>query len=64
MSRAPNLTVFDINIAGLFKPLGPKGEAYFLIITDRGSRYIWIYAMKHKGDAYDILVSFFKMIET
>jgi transposase InsO family protein len=56
--------VFDINIAGLFKPLGPKRKAYFLTITDRGSRYIWIYTIKHKGDAYDILVSFFKMIET
>jgi hypothetical protein len=40
LSRAPNLIIFDIDIAGLFKPLGPKGEAYFLTITDRGSRYI------------------------
>jgi hypothetical protein len=64
MLRAPNLIVFDIDIAGPFKPFGPKGEAYFLTITDRGNRYIWIYTMKHKGDAYDILVSFFKMIET
>jgi hypothetical protein len=30
MSRAPNLTVFDVDIAGPFRPLGPKGEAYFL----------------------------------
>jgi transposase InsO family protein len=64
MSRVPNLTIFDINITGPFKLFGPKGEAYFLTITDRGSRCIWIYAMKHKRDAYNILVSFFKMIET
>jgi len=64
MSRAPNLIVFDVDIAGPFRPLGPKGEAYFLTITDRGSRCVWIYAIKHKGDAYDVLVSFFKMIET
>jgi hypothetical protein len=64
MLRAPNLTIFDIDIAGLFKLLGPKGEAYFLTITDRGNRYVWIYAMKHKKDAYDVLVGFFKMIET
>jgi hypothetical protein len=55
--------VFDIDIAGPFKPLGPKGEAYFLTITDRGNRYVWIYIIKYKGDTYDVLVSFFKIIE-
>jgi hypothetical protein len=40
MSRVPNLIIFDINIAGLFKPLGPKREVYFLIITNRGNRCI------------------------
>jgi hypothetical protein len=64
MSRAPNLIIFDIDITGPFKPLGPKGEAYFLTITDRGSRYMWIYTIKHKRDAYNVLVGFFKMIET
>ena len=64
MSRAPNLTVFNVNITGPFRPLGPKGEAYFLTITNRGNKYIWIYAIKYKGDAYNILTSFFKMINT
>ena len=64
MSRAPNLIVFDVDIVGPFKLLGPKGEAYFLTITDRGSRCIQIYAIKHKGDAYNVLVSFFKIIKT
>jgi len=63
MLRAPNLIVFDVDIARPFRPLGLKGEAYFLTITDRGSRCIWIYAIKHKGDAYNVLVSFFKIIE-
>ena len=40
MSRAPNLIVFDVDIVGPFKLLGPKGEAYFLTITDRGSRCV------------------------
>jgi hypothetical protein len=40
ISRAPNLIIFDIDITGFFKPLGLKGEVYFLTITDRGSRYI------------------------
>jgi transposase InsO family protein len=64
ISRAPNLAIFDIDIAGPFKLLGPKGEAYFITITDRGSRSVWVYSLKHKGDAYDRLVTFFKMIET
>jgi hypothetical protein len=40
MSRAPNLTVFDVNITGPFRPLGLKGEAYFLTITNRGSKCV------------------------
>jgi hypothetical protein len=40
MSRAPNLTVFDIDIARPFRLLGLKGEAYFLTITDQGNRCV------------------------
>ena len=40
ISRALNLTVFDVDIARPFRPLGPKGEAYFLTITDRGSKCV------------------------
>ncbi|TVY22171.1 Retrovirus-related Pol polyprotein from transposon TNT 1-94 [Lachnellula hyalina] len=64
MSSALILSVYDIDIAGPIKPLGLKGEKYFMTITDRGSRAIWIYPIKHKGDAYSILVKFFNMIKT
>jgi hypothetical protein len=64
MSRAPNLVIFDIDIASPFKRLGPKREAYFITITDRGNRSIWVYSLKYKGDAYNRLVSFFKIIKT
>jgi transposase InsO family protein len=63
MSRALNLVIFDINIAGPFKLLGPKGKVYFITITDRGSRSVWVYSLKHKADAYNRLVTFFKIIE-
>ncbi|TVY50311.1 hypothetical protein LCER1_G007983 [Lachnellula cervina] len=38
ISTTPVLSVYNIDIAGLIKPLGLKGEKYFMTITDRGSR--------------------------
>ena len=62
MLDAPPLIIFDIDIAGLFKVKGLKGERYFLTITCRGSRAIWLYALKLKADAYDVLIDFCNMI--
>ncbi len=59
-----NLIYFDIDIAGPFKIKGLKGERYFITITDRGTRAIWVYALKNKSDAYNILILFYKIIET
>jgi len=59
-----NLIYFDTNIAGPFSIKGLKGERYFITITDRGTRTIWVYAIKLKSDAYDILISFYNIIET
>ncbi|TVY48540.1 hypothetical protein LCER1_G009184 [Lachnellula cervina] len=41
ISTALVLSVYNIDIAGLIKPLGPKGEKYFITITNRGSRGAW-----------------------
>ena len=62
MLDAPPLIIFDIDIAGPFKVKGLKGERYFLTITCRGSRAIWLYALKLKADAYDVLIDFCNMI--
>jgi transposase InsO family protein len=64
MSSAKNLAVFDVDICGPIKPLGLKGERYFMTITDRGSRVAWVYSIKNKGDAYSVLLDFFKLINT
>ncbi|TVY47171.1 Retrovirus-related Pol polyprotein from transposon TNT 1-94 [Lachnellula cervina] len=64
ISTAPVLSVYNIDIAGPMKPLGLKGEKYFMTITDRGSRGAWVFPIKYKGDAYSILVKFFNMIKT
>jgi hypothetical protein len=59
-----NLIYFDIDIAGPFSIKGLKGERYFITITDRGTRAIWVYAIKFKSDALDILISFYNIIKT
>ncbi|CZT12866.1 uncharacterized protein RCO7_11731 [Rhynchosporium graminicola] len=64
ISDTPPLTVFNIDIAGPFRIKGLKGERYFLTITYRGSRAIWVYALKHKADAYDTLIEWYNMITT
>ncbi|TVY50361.1 hypothetical protein LCER1_G008756, partial [Lachnellula cervina] len=38
ISTAPILSVFNIDIAGPMRPLGPKGGKYFMTITNRGSQ--------------------------
>ena len=62
IASAELLTAFDIDIAGPFKIKGLKGECYFLTITDRGSRAVWIYALKFKADAFNKLVYFCNII--
>ncbi|TVY50241.1 Retrovirus-related Pol polyprotein from transposon TNT 1-94, partial [Lachnellula cervina] len=64
MSTALILSVYDIDIVGPIRPLGPKGEKYFITITDRGSRGAWVFPIKYKGDAYSVLVKFFNIIKT
>jgi hypothetical protein len=62
ISSAKNLAIFDVDICGPIKPLGLKGERYFMTITDRGSRVAWVYSIKNKGDVYSVLLDFFKLI--
>ncbi|CAL3964922.1 unnamed protein product [Diplocarpon coronariae] len=64
MANSSPLIIFDIDIAGPFKTKGLKGERYFLTITYRGSRAIWVYAIKLKAEAYNILINFCNMINT
>ncbi|TVY50979.1 hypothetical protein LCER1_G008824 [Lachnellula cervina] len=38
MSTALVLSIYNIDIVDLMRPLGPKGEKYFITITNRSSR--------------------------
>ncbi|EKD14770.1 retrotransposon protein, putative, unclassified [Drepanopeziza brunnea f. sp. 'multigermtubi' MB_m1] len=64
MSDSPLLTAFDIDIAGPFKIKGLLRERFFVTFTCRGSRAIWLYALKFKADIFDRLVEFYNMITT
>jgi len=64
MSKAKNLTIFDVDICRSIKLLGLNGEYYFMTITDRGSRTAWIYSIKNKSNIYIVLLDFFKLINT
>ena len=58
------LSILDIDIAGPFRQLGLQGERFFISITCRASRAIWIYPIKFKSEAIDILAKFYTLIET
>ncbi len=52
-----------MDLLGPFKIKGLKGERYIFSLTDRASRAIWVYSIKHKSDALDILIDFYNMIK-
>ena len=56
------LIIFDMNIIDFFKVKDLKGKRYFFIITDRSFKIIWIYSLKFKADAYDVMINFYNMI--
>ena len=62
--KAPKdiLTFFDIDICGPFKIIGLLGERYFFTFTCRKTRAIWVYAIKTKAEAIDILATFINLI--
>jgi hypothetical protein len=57
------LTIINIDIAGPFKITGLKGERYFMTITCKASKAIWIYLIKYKSEAFDILIRFYILME-
>ena len=62
LKSADKLIGFDLDIAGPFKEKGLKEERYFLALTDRGTRAIWVYPLKHKSDCLDIIINFYNLI--
>ena len=61
-SPLEKLTFYDIDLAGPFRVEGVKGERYILCLTDRRTRAIWIYPIKHKSLVIDIFIEFYNRI--
>jgi hypothetical protein len=57
------LTIINIDIAGPFKITGLKEERYFITITYKASKAIWIYPIKYKSKAFNVLIRFYTLIE-
>ena len=51
-----------VDIWGPYSTLTLFGSKYFLTLVDDGSRYTWVYLIKHKSDASLLVQSFFNMI--
>ena len=50
----------------LFGPVSPMSinhEKYTLVIVDEYSRYTWVYFLKKKSQAPDMIMSFIRLIE-
>ena len=57
------LTYFDLDICGPFNINGFKKEHYFITLTCCKTRAIWVYAIKFKSQAFDILIDFYNLIK-
>src|SRR6266511_3419102 len=50
------------DIAGPFQVSGLKNERYYISFTDDFTRFVWIYSLKFKSEAFDRLVEYFNSI--
>ncbi|GAU35639.1 hypothetical protein TSUD_394790 [Trifolium subterraneum] len=58
---------FDLihcDLWGKYNTTSSNGSHYFLTLVDDHTRGTWVYLMKHKSQTTNVLVNFYKMIET
>jgi hypothetical protein len=58
---------FDLihcDLWGKYNTASSNGSHYFLTLVDDHTRGTWVYLMKHKSQTTNVLVNFYKMIET
>ena len=58
---------FDLVHCDIWGPIKTPTHArysYFITLVDDKSRYTWVYLLKNKNDALQIIPRFFKLIET
>lgn len=52
------------DICGPFTPPTPAGNRYFLLLVDDCSRYMWIYLLKTKDEAFECFKRFKTLVES
>ena len=57
------LDLIDSDVAGPIPTTSINGCGYFLTFVDAGSRFCWIYFMKHKSKVFEIFKFFKAMVE-
>lgn len=57
------LELIHRDICGPFTPPNPAGNKFFLVLVDDYSRFMWVYLLKTKNEAFESFKKFRKMIE-
>nr|GEV70902.1 retrovirus-related Pol polyprotein from transposon TNT 1-94 [Tanacetum cinerariifolium] len=57
------LHLLHMDLFGPVSPMSINHEKYTLVIVDEYSRYIWVYFLKKKSQAPEMIMSFIKMVE-
>lgn len=62
--RANNiLELIHGDLCGPITPERPSGNRYFLLLVDDFSRYMWVYMLREKGEAFDAFKHFRALVE-
>ncbi|GKC75670.1 retrovirus-related pol polyprotein from transposon TNT 1-94, partial [Tanacetum coccineum] len=57
------LHLLHIDLFGLVNPISINHEKYTLVIVDEYSSYTWVYFLRKKSQAVDMIMSFIRMVE-
>lgn len=52
------------DLCGPLTPETPSGNRYFLLLVDDFSRYMWVYMLREKGEAFDAFKRFKALVES
>ncbi|GJU71188.1 retrovirus-related pol polyprotein from transposon TNT 1-94 [Tanacetum coccineum] len=57
------LHLLHMDLFGLVSPMSINHKKYTLVIVDEYSRYTWVYFLRKKSQALEIIMSFIRMVE-
>ncbi|KAK1408428.1 hypothetical protein QVD17_40194 [Tagetes erecta] len=57
------LQMISVDLCGPISPSTPAGNRYFMLLVDDCTRYMWVYMLKNKDQAFDIFKEFKMNVE-